>query len=40
MKPFKDIFEKMRGAEEEHTISRYDRYNHGFSYTDDYDAIK
>jgi hypothetical protein len=41
MKPFKDIFEKIRGAEEEsRTTSIYDRYNHGFNYTDDYDAIK
>ena len=41
IKHFKDIFKKIRGASEDNqTTSRYERYNHGFSYTDDYDAIK
>lgn len=41
IKHFKDIFKQIRGAsEEKRTASKYDRYNHGFSYTDDYDAIK
>lgn len=41
MKQFKDIFKQIRGkSEENQSISRYDKYNHGFSYYDDYDAIK
>ena len=41
IKHFKDIFKQIRGASEvKRTASKYDRYNHGFSYTDDYDAIK
>lgn len=41
IKHFKDIFKQIRGASEEKRIaSKYDRYNNGFSYTDDYDAIK
>ena len=35
-KPFRDIFEEIRGAMEDHMESGYDRFN----YADDYDALK
>ena len=41
MKPFRDIFEKMRGCEEEHRINHsFGSAYGGFSYTDDWDAMK
>ena len=48
MKPFRDIFEKMRDSEEENAHKKKSEYNStyrtfgrgGFSYTDDYDAMK
>lgn len=40
MKPFHDIFEKIRGAEEEHHHKSFGSANFGFSYTDDFSAWK
>ena len=45
MKPFHDIFEKLRGVEEEHHHrsahnSRFGSAYGGFNYTDDWDAMK